>query len=73
MSSTIWQDPQGNAETGVYEKAQASNVYSGKDTDVTILGIQEGSRYFDFDVDCEEDEILISDCAGTQVRVEDGR
>lgn len=57
------QDPQGNAETGVYEKAQASNVYSGKDTDVTILGIQEGSRYFDFDVDCEEDEILISDCA----------
>ena len=52
-----------DAEEALSKKVSASNVYSGEDTDLTLLGLKEDSKYFDLDLDCEKDEIVISDCA----------
>lgn len=38
------------------------NKYSDSDTNITVLGLDEKSSYFDFNTDCKEGEIIISDC-----------
>lgn len=51
------------AEKAISRKVSSPNVYSGEDADLTVLGIGKDSEYFDFDIDCNDNEIIISDCA----------
>ena len=52
-----------NAEKAVVKTVASNNVYSGKDHDLTLIGVNSESRYFDLCGECSENEVIISDCA----------
>ncbi len=52
-----------NAEKAIVKTVASNNVYSGKDHDLTLIGVNSDSRYFYTCEDCSEDEVIISNCA----------
>lgn len=49
-------------EQALMKTVSAYNIYSGENQDITLLGIENNSKYFEFPLECEKDEIIISDC-----------
>ena len=52
-----------DAEQAVMKSVSAYNTYAEKNLNLSLLGIDKDSKYFDFDADCGKDEIIVSDCA----------
>lgn len=52
-----------DAEYAYLQKMSGYNVYADTMVKVSVIGLGDNSRYFDFDIDCEGGEIIISSCA----------
>lgn len=50
-------------EYQISQKLSSYNVYSDGDVTVTLFGVPEDSKFFDFNLDIADGEVIISDCA----------